>query len=1033
MRKFVLFLIYMILASYIAIAQDDFWKKLDVPTENTYQFNGQTYGYAGTAYHELAINDDGVILLIRNFRTSPNSVGPGNSLYYRSLDNGETWENISSKIPKIQSILPVQPNTKWVAVHVAAVESNFYLLLKERAWGHHNNTYNRLLVSSDAGINWQIIDREINAETTIASHNGKELLFYSSSNISPLRNYTGGTTYVDHWQKIQTSNDLGQILREDYTGNMFGFMLMNGTDKFSIESVPNSLTSNMKSSNLYRLKDNPTRYYSEENPSVDYPGDDGNFGPRMTVLTDPIYSSPDGSRMYTTSHRNELLISKDAGRYWTSIATNSFSRINRIFPISCSGSIYVSAYPSDLWNSHKKTYPTTIYRSTNDGSTWEILNGLTADVYDWDYGPDGTIYIGTADGVFKSRIKECNAETGNQLSEKDFGTTIISHGYQPDGEHPYSSGHWGLTLARAILQRAGKGQIMLVEKATGNLITLESLGVNAETGEQIILFDWAKESNIKQKGYSEAAGDALFNSLLLHRNRLNLEHIHFIGHSRGTVVNTLAVERLLTLTRNYPNYSNIGIDQVTNLDAHDWGWMDFLSDLNDAHPEASIAQPPSHAPNNGTIAWKGVGFNDSYYQYDDLILEGRRVFGADNYQWDDSTLYSSVFHSDPTSGYGRLGYPIYDVYVATISNGHDLLGGGYHYSRIGGKQSKRGSRGKGAIDPSFSFFENLVHVSNEGPINRIQGIVNGSFDRGEQTDIPGWTYHNGQIINSSINPSEECAILVSSDNRPALLQHNRLFIPNDAQSVSFQIKKAEGPQSLLTFQIISLSSSGQYNKDTTFTLPNTITGWETKTVDISDFQGEVVSISFKYTSGGQSSSLLLDEVKFEKLTLTATTNTPQIHDLEPKITQTILEFTDTPLNDYSQWTVSGGCLLNDKQNTTIRPKETRQVVTCTSPRFIFPNDIKEVGIELVFSDVTRGTFIIILNDVKTGTETEVYRQNTSVFESRSYENRLSEIDKAECSFDATPFAGQQMTIEYQFIPYGSRKPDISIGPLRFYR
>lgn len=87
----------------------------------------------------------------------------------------------------------------------------------------------------------------------------------------------------------------------------------------------------------------------------------------------------------------------------------------------------------------------------------------------------------------------------------------------------------------------------------------------------------------------------------------------------------------------------------------------------------------------------------------------------------------------------------------------------------------------------------------------------------------------------------------------------------------------------------------------------------------------------------------------------------------------------------------------------------------------------------MFSDVTRGTFIIILNDVKTGTETEVYRQNTSVFESRSYENRLSEIDKAECSFDATPFAGQQMTIEYQFIPYGSRKPDISIGPLRFYR
>jgi len=63
-----------------------------------------------------------------------------------------------------------------------------------------------------------------------------------------------------------------------------------------------------------------------------------------------------------------------------------------------------------------------------------------------------------------------------------------------------------------------------------------------------LVSDWYKESDINDSGFSEAAADALFAALV----KLNADlggdvfrsPLHFIGHSRGTVVNSEVIQRL---------------------------------------------------------------------------------------------------------------------------------------------------------------------------------------------------------------------------------------------------------------------------------------------------------------------------------------------------------------------------------------------------------------------------------------------------------------------------------------------------------
>lgn len=209
-----------------------------------------------------------------------------------------------------------------------------------------------------------------------------------------------------------------------------------------------------------------------------------------------------------------------------------------------------------------------------------------------------------------------------------------------------------LEMAEAICERGGGGTIRKYNNETGAFELIEpSSNGNKLT---VLLFDWKIDSNDAEQGHSEASGNALFCSLLMgaERGEFDLDKLHFIGHSRGCVVNSEAVERLLVL--------GVPVDQMTFLDAHDWG-------LHVTHNDYCVN--PLFI-NSGIEAWKGVGWADSYWQKAQVGLSGRPVNGT-------YPVYLDVtWHTD-----------VFKWYIETIKD-PDLKEGYYYTARGGGLKER---------------------------------------------------------------------------------------------------------------------------------------------------------------------------------------------------------------------------------------------------------------------------------------------------------------------------------------------------------
>src|SRR5690606_32622646 len=91
----------------------------------------------------------------------------------------------------------------------------------------------------------------------------------------------------------------------------------------------------------------------------------------------------------------------------------------------------------------------------------------------------------------------------------------------------------------------------------------------AAAGKPVILSpDWRNESNFSATGWSEAAADSIFAALAELNGdtgqKLFNSPMHFIGHSRGTSVNSEIIQRL---GKYFPGIPEV---QMTTLDPHDF-------------------------------------------------------------------------------------------------------------------------------------------------------------------------------------------------------------------------------------------------------------------------------------------------------------------------------------------------------------------------------------------------------------------------------------------------------------------------------
>ncbi|MFQ5416493.1 MAG: hypothetical protein ACE5FL_05510 [Myxococcota bacterium] len=371
------------------------------------------------------------------------------------------------------------------------------------------------------------------------------------------------------------------------------------------------------------------------------------------------------------------------------------------------------------------------------------------------------------------------------------GTTILTHGFALLATQPPS---WIFSMGRAILAAAGDpsgcgaiggqaplGTMFLYDPATGGW-NLEC-GSTAPNGEMVLVFNWTRESDGINlggtQGYAEAAADALCAALrdpvlpaAFAGQDLLAADVHFIGHSRGAVVNSDCVERLAA--------ADVAVDHVTTLDPHPVdGSLDFplgSVDWGDATP----------------TVFTNVGFDDNYWRADNggigaLDFDGMSVVGDI-----DLDLGNAI------EGFGDLDPPlehteVHAWYHGTIDLTANDDGAGTNIDNE--LFTNWWGSGVPARDSAGFFHSAIVGgtrpapVSGTAPAHDVFEIYNGDFEIVDTVTEPigvgyaGWIHHGGDKSGTLI-PWESAdpppgstyylTLFAGSNNRA--LTHNRMFV-----------------------------------------------------------------------------------------------------------------------------------------------------------------------------------------------------------------------------------------------------------------
>lgn len=492
------------------------------------------------------------------------------------------------------------------------------------------------------------------------------------------------------------------------------------------------------------------------------------------------------------------------------------------------------------------------------------------------------------------------------------GATVITHGFGTDGDSL-------MPLARAVRARAGGwlldydvsglGQQGYFDLAPGQSI-LPKATERGAFGEVVLLFDWSPETTQLTAGWGEAAGDALFSTLLelglvdsVGQN-VNIP-LHFIGHSFGTAVTSEAVERLARL--------GVPVDHVTYLDPHDFAQDSPVPLVFDTTQRLfTLGQPSGY----GATVWSNVRFADVYYEtrganglsrnngigvpvsrpipgaYNVLLdtelpdMSGSvnpyprsYVSGDHSYVWESFYLATvtgilpAQAHSPPPTravNYGQTGYAYSRVAQGRLSRPAPAF-----YSTPGALQDHRYSA-PALVDTSTGQ-PNLPGLAAAGlTVAQVtQGrwapqwnpllITNGAFENAALnlplvTNVqPGWSHHGGggagHVEEDDGNRYLELDFLNPSRT------HNRFYIPREATHLTFQMRidlAVPGSELLVrlggqTLALYSLSQGTTSFQEERLMLPR------------QDLRGRTNTLTFALAAGstGLQSQVRIDNVRLE--------------------------------------------------------------------------------------------------------------------------------------------------------------------------
>jgi PKD repeat protein len=434
-----------------------------------------------------------------------------------------------------------------------------------------------------------------------------------------------------------------------------------------------------------------------------------------------------------------------------------------------------------------------------------------------------------------------------------FGTTVITHGYQFDGMLP----DWPGTMAGAILQRVGRGTKLIYNRSTGRF---GPPGARSTPGETILIFDWAFDSYMhqcnlalgQQEGYSEAAGEALFTALVAgyRAGTFDLRHLHFIGHSRGTVVNSEAAERLFA--------AGFPVEQITMLDPVDQGVLDCLpdDDVNSLHGITA-----------GVVAWEGIGSAETYYRDNDALCPFSPINIASHAIPDTRNVDLSDRDRTPGLRTGISHCGVHAWYHFTIDVDEpdsDGDGQAFNPAWFGSVESGCDSEPYRQRQRDGFFFTRLgggfgscpqLPSRTPAPVqfdrgSAREGLVNGDFERqGGFTpgDVPGWSLHGG---GGNAGVAQGSLVLGTGDEQT----HNRMWIPFDARVIAYEL--CVPIPSATDELVVSVGTTDLVRESLT------ATGCLTRDVEVSAFRSTIQTFTFSVQGDG-GALVSIDNVHFE--------------------------------------------------------------------------------------------------------------------------------------------------------------------------